>query len=439
MALYISWVTSPTYSQRLATSRLVHRFNFGPTPGQYLELLNRGVGSTKASVMEHGAVDPGLESQAALTLPILGDFPPPNTPAAIAFWNKLVGCQTDLTSWWLDRMYLSHYPLTERMTWFWHGHWATALSKVFYPVPMQKQNNTMRSYALGNFDDMARAMVVDGALNYWLDNEENYLTSPNENLARELMELMTLGVNKFTESDVTAAARALTGYSTNIYTGAVVFDPSQHYSKPITILGKTGEFNAETLVSVITAQSENAKFITDRLWFRFVSASTKPPTSLASSFSNRDISSLVSALVASPAWYEPVNSLAKSPVEWFVGACRALRVRPSQMNAANTQWSLSQMGQIPFNPPNVGGWPAGQAWLNSASLEYRFALAQSIVTVGDLSPLSVPKSKMVQACADWLGVPEWSRRSGSALAAATGTPSELAIAALLSPEYMVSA
>jgi uncharacterized protein (DUF1800 family) len=109
------------------------------------------------------------------------------------------------------------------------------------------------------------------------------------------------------------------------------------------------------------------------------------------------------------------------------------------LNAGDTQWSLTQMGQMPFNPPNVGGWPYGQAWLSGVAFQYRFELAQSLVAVGDLSPLSVPKSKMVQACADWLGVPEWSRRTGSALAVATGTPSELAIAALLSPEYVVSA
>jgi uncharacterized protein (DUF1800 family) len=438
--LYVAEVTSTaTYAQRLVTSRLVHRFNFGPTPGQYADLLKRGVGATRATVLVHGVPDPGSESQAALHLPILGDYPPADTTASTVFWDAIFAGQAELTSWWLDRMYLSHYPLTERMTWFWHGHWATAVSKVFYPLPMQKQNSTLRKYALGNFEDMAKSMVVDSALNYWLDNEENYLTSPNENLARELMELMTLGVDKFTQDDVTAAARALTGYSTNLSAGVVSFNSTQHYAKPVKILGTRAELNAETLASLIVSKAENAKFITDRLWFRFVSGTTAPPASLAASFSSRDISSLVGALVSSAAWSSPANSLAKAPVEWFVGACRAMRVRPSTLNVSDTQWSLSQMGQIPFNPPNVGGWPYGQAWLSGVALQYRFELAQSIVTAGDLSPLSVPKSKMVQACADWLGVPEWSRRTASTLAAATGTPSELAITALLSPEYVVSA
>jgi uncharacterized protein (DUF1800 family) len=432
---------SPTasYAQRLAISRLVHRFNFGPTPGQYTDLLHRGVAATQVDVLEHGVADSGLDSLSALHLPNLGRIPQGDTAASTAFWNAIYIDQTKLVSWWLDRMYLSRYPLAERMTWFWHGHWATAISKVMYPLAMQKQNNTLRKFALGNFEEMTKVMVVDGALNYWLDNEENYLTSPNENLARELMELMTLGVNKFSQHDVTAAARALTGYSTNLSTGAVGFDKKQHYAKPVTILGKTAEFNAETLASLIVSRAENAQFIADRMWFRFVSGTTKPPAPLAASFASRDISSLVSSLVRSAAWSEPANSLVKSPVEWFVGACRALKVRPSKLNAGDTQWSLTQMGQMPFNPPNVGGWPYGQAWLSGVAFQYRFELAQSLVAVGDLSPLSVPKSKMVQACADWLGVPEWSRRTGSALAAATGTPSELAIAALLSPEYVVSA
>jgi uncharacterized protein (DUF1800 family) len=418
---------------------LVHRFNFGPTPGQYADLLKRGIDATQETVLVHGVADPGSESQTPLHLPILGAYPPGNTTASTVFWDAIFSGQAELTSWWLDRMYLTRYPLTERMTWFWHGHWATSTSKVFYPLPMQKQNNTFRKYALGNFEDMAKSMVVDSALNYWLDNEENYLTSPNENLARELMELMTLGVNKFTQDDVTAAARALTGYSANLSTGVVSFNPTQHYSKPVRILGTRAELNAETLASLIVSKAENAKFITDRLWFRFVSGTTAPPPSLANSFSSRDISSLVSALVRSNVWSHPANSLVKSPVEWFIGACRAMRVRPTSLSVPNTQWALTQMGQIPFNPPNVGGWPYGQAWLSGVALQYRFEIAQSIVTAGDLSPLSVPKSKMVQACADWLGVPEWSRRTGSTLAAATGTPSELAIAALLSPEYVVSA
>src|ERR1035437_7916050 len=164
------------------------------------------------------------------------------------------------------------------------------------------------THALANFKDLARAIVVDGAMNVWLDNNDNYIQSPNENLAREFMELMTLGVNQFTQHDVTAAARALTGYSTDQSNGNVTFNAKQHFSKPLTILGTTSKLNAESLASLIVSKHENTKFIADRMWFRFVSGSTTPPASLAGSFADRDISSLVSALVHSSAWSNPANS-----------------------------------------------------------------------------------------------------------------------------------
>jgi uncharacterized protein (DUF1800 family) len=427
-----------TYTQRLVTARLLHRFNFGPTPGQYAALLQQGVGAVQATVLERGTVDPPRESILGPRLRDLGPYPS-SSAAATAFYEAMNQGNTELVTRWLDQMVLARYPLVERMTWFWHGHWATSISKVAYPLPMQIQNGTLRAFALANFEDMAKKMVIDGALNFWLDNEENYVSSPNENLAREFMELFTLGVNKFNQHDVTSAALALTGYQTVQSNGDVTFMPKQHYSKPLSVRGVTGPLNAEGLASLVVSLHQNATYITERMWFRFVSATSKPPTTLASSFATRDIATLVEALVRSPAWGDPSNALVKSPVEWFVGACRALRVRPSTLSSSDLQWCLSQMGQIPFNPPNVGGWPYGEAWLNGAALQYRFDLAQMIVAKGDLEPLKVPASKMVQACADWLGVAEWSRRTSSTLAASTSDSSQLAIAALCAPEYVVSA
>lgn len=430
---------TPTYEQRLVTSRLLHRFNFGPTPGQFANLLHHGVAATEATVLEYGKVDPGIKAVGPLVLGDLGPYPNGNSAKANAFWKRINKDSSDLVMWWLDRMVAAHYPLSERMTWFWHGHWATSISALTYPLPMKRQNSTLRTHALGNFRDMAREMVVDGALNVWLNNNENYIQSPNENLAREFMELMTLGVNKYTQNDVAAAALALTGYSTNQSNGSVTFNPKEHFSVPLGLLGSTGVFNAESLAKLAVSKSDNVQFITDRVWFRFVSGTTKPPAALAKSFETRDIASLIKALVHSSAWADPANAMVKSPVEWFVGACRALKVRPSKLDAGDTQYLLSQMGQLPFNPPNVGGWTYGEAWLSGVAFQYRFQLAQNIVAKADLSPLSVEPLNMVQACADWLGVAQWSRRTANALTLALGTPSELALAAILSPEYMVSA
>ncbi len=430
---------APSYEQRLATARLLHRFTFGPTPGQYANLLEHGLAATQAAVLKHGINDPALDAIGPLVLADLGNFPSGNNQAkSNAFWNHIQKDSSDLVMWWLDRMVAASYPLNERMTWFWHGHWATSISSVTYPLTMKKQNNTLRFHALGNFMDMAREMVVDGALNVWLNNNENYVQAPNENLAREFMELMTIGVNHYTQDDVAAAALALTGYSTDQSNGNVTFNPKEHFSVPLGLLGSTGVFNADSFAKLVVSKEDNVQFITERLWFRFVSGSTTPPASLAQSFAKRDIASLVSALVYSPAWTDPANTLVKSPVEWFVGACRALKVRPSSLNASDTQWLLSQMGQVPFNPPNVGGWTYGTAWLSGVAFQYRFELAQNIVAKGDFAPLAVEPLNMVQACADWLGVPQWTPRTANALTLSLATPSELALAAILSPEYMVS-
>ena len=142
---------------------------------------------------------------------------------------------------------LADYPFVERMTWFWHGHWATSISKVTYALPMKIQNDTLRTHALGNFKDMSRAMVRDGALIFWLDGEENVAYSPNENLGREFMELFTLGVGNYSQSDVHQAALGFTGYNVDQTSGAVTFDPKLHDNDKVSVLGKRQVFDAVTL------------------------------------------------------------------------------------------------------------------------------------------------------------------------------------------------
>jgi uncharacterized protein (DUF1800 family) len=341
----------------------------------------------------------------------------------------------------MDRMVLADYPFIERMTWFWHGHWATSISKVQFARPMKIQNETLRTHALGNFKDMSREMVQDSALIFWLDGEENVAYSPNENLGREFMELFTLGVGNYSQNDVHQAALGFTGYNVDLTAGTISFEPKMHDNTPVTVLGKSQVFNAVTLSDWIVAQPENAKFIARRLWFRFISSSVEPPASLAKVFDGRDISLLINTIARNPAMRRPQYSQAKSPVEWFVSACRALRVTPSALgNPGDVSWLLSSMGQFPFNPPSVGGWPYDEAWLTAAAMPYRIDLATSLVQHGNVEPLSsVPKSKMVQAAADWLGVAQWSTRTERALNQAVSDPSRMALLALNAPEYLVNA
>ena len=422
---------------RLELSRLLHRFGFGPKPGQYRELLDAGIENARAMILRSHVADPGLARVADPHISDVGQAPS-GTAASEAYWQKVWDQYMTMSMWWLDRMVHADYPLTERMTWFWHGHWATSIGKVGFALPMKRQNETLRKYALGNFTDMSREMVVDGALIYWLDGEVNVKGGPNENLAREFMELFTLGVGHYSESDVKSAAKGFTGYQVVDTSGRVTFETSLHDYSKVRLLGAVKSFTAPSISDLVVAREESARYIARRVWFRFVSSTLPAPSSLAQSFSNRNIASLVYAAARNPAMRRVGVSQAKSPVEWFVGACKALRVSPSNLDSGTVSWYLGQMGQFPFNPPNVGGWPFDEAWLTASSTQYRFSMAQYLVQKGNVKPLGTSRADMVNAAADWLGVARWSARTEAALRLATSDPAQLATLAICAPEYVVS-
>ena len=429
--------------KRLETSRLMQRFGFGPRPGEYALALKEGVDATRTKVLTVPAVDAGAARVVEPEITDLGKRPAANSKEIVPFSIAMRFQTQQMTLWWLDRMALSDHGLTERMTWFWHGHWATALQKLNYAMPMYNQNKTLRTYCLGNFKDMSRAMVNDGALQYWLDGQDSTLKSPNENLGRELMELFVLGVGRYSEDDVKAAARALTGYQVNKSSGAVTFNAKRHDANPVTILGKTQAFTGESLSDFLVAREDNATFIAERLWYRFISSTEAMPANFSakSAFTGRDISAAVNAMASDPAIRDTKNDLVKAPVEWFIAACRALELTPSNLKTPGQLFNyLDKLGQVPFNPPNVGGWPAAQAWLSSATAQYRIAFAAWLIKQSDLRALNeIPAGSRVAKSADWLGVAEWSPRTQSTLRASLADPAQFALLALCSPEFIVSA
>lgn len=430
-------------AQRLETSRLLQRFGFGPRPGEYAQALKDGVEATRAKVLAVPTVDAGANTVVMPEITDLGKRPAANSKEIVPYTIAIRFQIQQLVMWWLDRMALSDHGLTERMTWFWHGHWATSVDKVNFALPMLNQNKTLRTYCLGNFKDMSRAMINDSALQFWLDGQDSTLTAPNENLGRELMELFVLGVDRYTEDDVKAAARALTGYQVVNYSGTLTFNPKRHDPTLITILGKTQTFTGETLSDFLVARDDNATFIAERLWYRFISSSESMPSSFApkSALATRDISAGVKAMANDPAIRDEKNDLVKSPVEWFIAACRALKITPSALKTpAQLINYLNQMGQVPFSPPNVGGWPAGEAWLSSATAQYRISFATWLIKQGDLSALTViPVESRVLKSTDWLGVAEWSPRTQAALRNSLADPAQFTLLALCSPEFIVSA
>jgi len=429
-------------ADRVEISRLVHRFGLGPKPGEYTRLINGGVKSARQSILTVPAIDLGASKIGEPALTDLGAFPPQKSAAAAQFQSARTQQILDLQLWWLDRMVASDHGLTERLTWFWHGHWATAVGKVEYALPMYLQNQLLRRTALGNFKDQAHNMIVDSALIYWLDGNSSIAKSPNENLAREFMELFTLGVGAYSELDVQTVARALTGYDTVRSAGTVSFDVKKHDSSPLSFLGTSGTFDAPGVSDLVTTLPANQEFITRRLWFRFISSSSLLiQESVSNSFAGRDILALVQALGASTGMRDPLNSQAKSPVEWFVAVCRATNILPSALpHNSDVIRFLKTLGQVPFDPPNVGGWPTDEAWLNISSMQARLAFSKYLVAQVDLTALSaIPRTDArIQYLADLLGVAQWSFRTKSVLRTALSNPADLLTVAINAPEYVVN-
>ena len=432
-----------TQGERLEIARLSHRFGFGPRPGEFAAALKMGVSAYRIEATTVPAIDTGL---AVITEPVITDLgkrPSPNTPEVIPFAQAMRAQSLQMVLWWLDRMALSNHGLSERMVWFWHGHWATSIDKINYPMPMFTQNKTLRTYALGNFKEMSRAMINDGALQIWLDGGDSTLKAPNENLSRELMELFVLGVNRYSEDDVKALAKVLTGYQINNSSGKVTFNLKRHDPSAVTLLGSSAIFSGESVSDYLVARDDCATFIAERLWYRFVSSSQPLPTdsTIKKAFAERNIASAVTALASDVAMRDPNNSLVKAPVEWFISACRALQITPSKLDSSNQLIShLQKLVQVPFSPPNVGGWPTDEAWLSSASAQYRIAFAKWLIKQGDLTPItSLSQNARVAKSADWLGISAWSNRTQGALRNAVGDPAEFVLLALCSPEYVVSA
>ena len=425
--------------QRLEIARLFHRTGFGPKPGEFAAALSAGVAATRSKVLSPPSTV-SFVTPPALT--DLGPRPAPNSPAVVDFSQQLRYQNQLLFMWWLDEMVTSPHTLQEKMTWFWHGHWATSIGKVNYALPMFNQNVTMRKFALGNFKDFAKAMFSDGALQVWLDGQENTVKAPNENFSREMMELFTLGVNRYTETDVKELARAFTGYQVSRSSGVVTFNARRRDAAAVTVLGKTAVMSPEEVIDHLVSQENSALFIAERVWYRFVSSQEPLPQNhpMVKAFANRDLSALMNSLIESSAFSQEKNSMVKSPIEWFVGLCRALAIAPSQLPSPTKLYNyLEMLSQVPFSPPNVGGWPADQAWLSSASAQFRVSFATSIIGQANLDELTaISLVKRPAYLADLLGVVEWSTRTSYAMRAVRDNPQKLLVIAACSPEYVVS-
>ena len=289
----------------------------------------------------------------------------------------------ELRSWWLTEMLATSSRLTERMTLFWHNHFVSSLQKVKSPKLMYRQNLLLRRHALGNFGELLHAVSKDPAMIVYLDTATNRRGRPNENFAREAMELFTLGEGNYTEQDVREAARAFTGWSIEPETGEYRWRPFAHDGGAKTVLGRSGNFDGDAVLDILLAQPATAEFVVAKLWREFVSP--QPDAAevrrIGARFrdSDYDIKVALRELLLSPGFWAASNraALIKSPVDLVVGTLHELEI--SIGDPLPFVLALRQLGQDLFAPPNVKGWPGGEAWINSTTLLARKQFLQRLL------------------------------------------------------------
>lgn len=303
------------------------------------------------------------------------------------FQRQQVERAVELKNWWVAEMLATPSPLTERMTLFWHNHFTSSLQKVRSASLVYRQNVLLRQHALGNFATMLKAVSKDPAMLVYLDSATNRRGKPNENFAREVMELFTLGEGSYAEQDIREAARAFTGWSIDIESGEFLWRPYAHDSGVKTVLGRRGEFKGDDVLDILLERPETAAFVVGKRWKEFVSPDPDPSEvgRIAALFrqSGYDIKAALRALLASDAFYAAQNrgTLVKSPVDFVIGTMRQFNVGYSDPLPLTVL--LRTLGQDLFSPPNVRGWPGGEAWINSTTLLARRQFLERLFRVDE--------------------------------------------------------
>ncbi len=349
---------------------LYRRAGFGATFAELQEGVRAGPDAVLGQLFKGG---PGLEEFDARMIEL---------SRVIASSNA----GNELSAWWLTRMLYSPHPLQEKLTLFWHNHFATSIAKVQNARFMLGQYERMRRQALGNFAQLLQEISRDPAMMVWLDTRDSRKGNPNENYARELMELFSLGRGHYTEKDVRQAARAFTGWE--IRQEAAFYNKDQHDDGEKNVLGRQGRFNGADIVSICLEQPSCASFLVGKL-YRFLISETAVPSPeliapLAHQFrtSGWDFGALVRTMLSSNLFFAPAAYRAriKSPVEFALGMVRGLEGRVGTTALAQV---LETLGQNLFNPPSVKGWDGGPAWLNAQTLLFRQHLSLALTSTED--------------------------------------------------------
>jgi uncharacterized protein (DUF1800 family) len=386
-------------------AHLLHRAGFGAQPRQVARLAAMGPNKAVDALLDFTGDDPTdpadfdpdilkpltPDQRRALTAArrqnnekILAQFQARRNEQRKADRRQL----RQLQRWWLQRMARSPDPLREKLTLFWHGHFATNYRGCPDSYLLYQQNQLFREHAAGSFAELARRIVRDPAMIVFLNNDRNRKASPNENLARELMELFTLGEGQYRESDIKHGARALTGYTRD--DNDFEFNKPAHDPGGKRILGRHGAFDGDDFVRICLSRQACAPFIAGKLYRFFAADLPDEPgprhqpviNALARTLRGNDyqLKPMLRELFLSEHFYsEQIRGrLIKSPAQLLVGLIRQLGIDNRNMDYLIAAMRL--MGQEPFNPPNVAGWPGGRAWINTSTLFVRHNLATYLIT-----------------------------------------------------------
>lgn len=355
-------------------AHLLRRAGFGGNADQVLSLHALGREGAIAALLDYEPI-------------------PDPTPADLAQFGLDTTKATEAIAALLYRMMASPRPLQEKLTWFWHGHFTSAFGKCPAPL-MMIQNETWRRLANGNFETFLLAMYQDPAMLVYLDNNTNVVGRPNENFAREVMELFTLGIGNYTETDIREAARALTGWKVQSTPSiAAVFVPRKHDEGSKTVLGVSGNLNGDDVMRILARHPATARHVCTRLYQFFVQPQV-PAADLdtlvnAWNASGGNIKAVMGTLLRLDAFWSPQarSALVKSPVEYALGLMSRLETPLTKDVLKNLVYNLASMGQQPFNPPDVAGYPVNLEWAGTSLLLARYNYANNLIHGAAQPPL----------------------------------------------------
>ncbi|MDO6460009.1 DUF1800 domain-containing protein [Granulosicoccaceae sp. 1_MG-2023] len=369
-------VAAPVQALTDAQARhLLVRSGFDRPPADYQRWLKADREEAVARLLSDTRTDPALAAPDWAEAPVLSVYNEvqrsgePRAQVSKRVRQQQSQWQRELEEWLLANTVLSEHPLAERMTAFWHNRFTSSFTKVGNAQLLYRQHMFLRRHALGNFETLLRGIVRDPAMLIYLDNRQNRKDHPNENLARELLELFSLGEGHYTEQDIREAARALSGWSLD---GDLAFQirTRQHDAGEKVIFGQRGRFDGDDLVSLILQQPATAEFLVAALWREFISP--QPDPQLVSRWAAQlreqhyEIQPLLETIFLSDAFWDPRHRgvLIKSPLQLVAGTLRAFSIAPRDYRPLVV--AMRRMGQWLLNPPNVKGWPGYTDWIDAS-------------------------------------------------------------------------